>query len=178
MKIRRGLLAVGLAGAAGLALFADKTPATGVAEPVTRPAPHGGATRQVVASTGKAIKVGPAILVLLARDQLVLGNPPGADVFASEDWSPPAAEPTPAVSAKAAPQAAPSAPPLPFVFIGKANSGAGWDVFVARAEQIYVVHAGSVIDGDYRVESVAPPLMKITYLPMHQVQQLNIGVPD
>jgi hypothetical protein len=33
-----------------------------------------------------------------------------------------------------------------------------------------------VVDDSYRVESIRPPLMTLTYLPLGQVQQLNIGV--
>ena len=33
-----------------------------------------------------------------------------------------------------------------------------------------------VIDGAYRVDAIAPPTLKLTYLPLNQVQQLNIGV--
>jgi hypothetical protein len=41
-----------------------------------------------------------------------------------------------------------------------------------------IVRNKSVIDGVYRVDAIAPPGMTITYLPMNQVQQLNIGVRD
>jgi hypothetical protein len=39
-----------------------------------------------------------------------------------------------------------------------------------------VVKKGMQIDGMYRVDAIAPPTLTITYLPMNQVQQLNIGV--
>ncbi len=41
-----------------------------------------------------------------------------------------------------------------------------------------MVRAKTVIDGVYRVDAIAPPLMSLTYLPMNLVQQLNIGVLD
>jgi hypothetical protein len=37
---------------------------------------------------------------------------------------------------------------------------------------------GAVLDGTYRVESIAPPVLTLTYLPLNQQQQLNIGVFD
>jgi hypothetical protein len=39
-----------------------------------------------------------------------------------------------------------------------------------------VVHKGEQIEGVYRVDAIAPPTLTLTYLPMNQVQQLNIGV--
>jgi hypothetical protein len=36
----------------------------------------------------------------------------------------------------------------------------------------------TVIDGTYRVDAIAPPNLTLTYLPLNQVQQLNIGVFD
>jgi hypothetical protein len=40
------------------------------------------------------------------------------------------------------------------------------------------VHENDVIDGIYRVDAIAPPTLTLTYLPLNQVQQLNIGVFD
>ena len=70
------------------------------------------------------------------------------------------------------------APPMPFTFIGKAAADGAWEVFLARGDKTYVVRAKMVIDGTYRVDSIAPPFMSLTYLPLNQVQQLNIGVLD
>jgi hypothetical protein len=41
-----------------------------------------------------------------------------------------------------------------------------------------VVRDKTVIDGTYRVDTIAPPVLTLTYLPLNQVQQLNIGVFD
>jgi hypothetical protein len=30
----------------------------------------------------------------------------------------------------------------------------------------------------YRVDAIAPPILTLTYLPLNQVQQLNLGVFD
>jgi hypothetical protein len=54
-----------------------------------------------------------------------------------------------------------------------------WEVFLARGgDRTYVVRNQTVIEGVYRVDAIAPPTLKLTYLPLNQVQQLNIGVPD
>ena len=70
------------------------------------------------------------------------------------------------------------APPLPFVYLGKAAAEGTWEVFLSRADKTYIVRANTVIDGAYRVVAIAPPVMTINYLPLNQVQQLNIGVTE
>lgn len=70
------------------------------------------------------------------------------------------------------------APPLPFTVLGKAVGDGSWEVFLAHGEQTYIVRLHSVIDGQYRIDAIAPPTMTMTYLPLKQVQQINIGVLD
>ena len=41
---------------------------------------------------------------------------------------------------------------------------------------MYIVRDNMVIDGAYRVDAITPPTLKLTYLPLNQVQQINIGV--
>jgi hypothetical protein len=66
---------------------------------------------------------------------------------------------------------------LPFTVIGKAVADGQYEVYLSRGpDQTFVVRKHTVIDGLYRVETIAPPTMTMTYLPMNQVQQLNIGV--
>ncbi|MET0855151.1 MAG: hypothetical protein ABWY27_00260 [Telluria sp.] len=76
------------------------------------------------------------------------------------------------------PSPPPTAPPLPFTFLGKAVEKGEWEVFLARGAETLIVRNKTVIDGVYRVDAIAPPAMTFTYLPMNQVQQLNIGVRD
>ena len=70
------------------------------------------------------------------------------------------------------------APPLPFTYLGKAAENGHWEVFLAIRDKTYVVRDKMVIDGIYRVDAIAPPNLTLTYLPLNQVQQLNIGVLD
>ena len=78
--------------------------------------------------------------------------------------------------AAAPPPPPPMAPPLPFVYLGKVAADGAWEVFLSRADKTYIVRANTVIDGAYKVVTIAPPVMTLTYLPLNQVQQLNIGV--
>jgi hypothetical protein len=70
------------------------------------------------------------------------------------------------------------APALPFVYLGKVLENGVWEVFLARGNETLIVRKQMVIDGAYRVDTIAPPSMTMTYLPLQQVQQINIGVPE
>jgi hypothetical protein len=176
MKRRHLLLGAALAIAGGLAAFGDKSPDTGVAEPVARVAqpPRPPVRTAKTAGMGAA----PSILRLVPREALIGDS---ADefkagennLFASQDWTPPPPPPAPAP-----PPPPPSAPPLPFTYIGKSVGDGAWEVYLVRGERTYLVREKTVIDGAYRVDTIAPPILTLTYLPLNQVQQLNIGVFD
>jgi hypothetical protein len=184
-------IALGLAvlAAGALALFGDKTPDSGVAEAVERKPAVATTVATTMASSApvatrpsekKTAVAEPAILRLLPRTTLIgeddeaLGG--SADVFGRRDWTPP---PPPQAAPLAPPPApAPVAPPLPFTYLGKAVESGQWEVFLAIGEKTYVVRNKMVIDGMYRVDAIAPPNLTLTYLPLNQVQQLNIGVLD
>jgi hypothetical protein len=174
MKPRQLMLLAALAVAAGLAAFGDKTPPVEVAEPVTRAAGQAAPAlrQQVKAGEGAA----PPVLRLVARAGLI-GDSAGTvgtdgdDPFARHDWTPPPPPPAPAPLPPA-----PDAPPLPFTYLGKSVGDGAWEVYLARGERTYLVREQTVIDGTWRVEAIAPPVMTLAYLPLNQIQQLNIGV--
>lgn len=171
MTPRHSLMLAGVLGAGALLLFGERRPVADVAEAVERavaPARH---------AAFKQPSAQPAILALLPRSE-VAGEEGetfgGADgVFQSQDWTPP---PPKTVVTAAPPPPAPMAPPLPFVYLGKAAADGAWEVFLSRADKTYIVRVNTVIDGAYKVVTIAPPVMTLTYLPLNQVQQLNIGV--
>ena len=149
MKPRHIAMGAALLLAAGLVVFGDNAPDTGLAEPVERAAP-------VAASPSPAARV---------REE--------KDESGRQDWTPP---PPPPAPAPAPPP--PSAPPLPFTFIGKSLQDGVWQVYLARGDRTYLVRDKEVIDGTYRVDAIKPPVLTLTYLPLDKVQQLNIGVFD
>jgi hypothetical protein len=67
---------------------------------------------------------------------------------------------------------------LPFTYIGKQSSDGRWQVFLSRGDDTLIVHEQTIIDGTYRVESIAPPTMTLVYLPTKLVQTLDIGSAD
>lgn len=186
MKPRHVAMGIALALAAGLVVFGDSTPELEVAEPVERAAgpspvaalPAAPASAPAAASTkpGEAT----AIARLVPRETLIgdaadrFGDG-GAGLFARQDWTPP---PPPPSTEAPPPPPPPSAPPLPFTYLGKSLQDGAWEIYLARGERTYLVRDGITIDGTYRVDAIRPPVLTLTYLPLDQVQQLNIGVFD
>jgi hypothetical protein len=177
MKPRHFALGASLLVAAGFALFGDKSPSGGVVEAAPRNAPVSppvSPAAPVLPAPKADAKSAPVILALIPREQLVDGGSAAAgSVFNAQNWTPPPPPPP-----KPAPPPPPTAPALPFTFIGKAQEKGAWEVFLTRGAETLIVRPQMVVDGTYRIDSIAPPTMTLTYLPLKQVQQMNIGVPD
>jgi hypothetical protein len=88
-----------------------------------------------------------------------------------------APSPPPVVVAAPPPPPAPTAPPLPFVYMGKLQNGADTMVFLIQGERNLVVKEGEVIDSTYRVERVTSTEITLVYLPLEQRQVLALGEP-
>lgn len=183
MTRRHVVLAAGVAIAAWLALFGDKTRHDSIAEPVTRvPAAAAKASVAPVRSAQSASTAGtspgpePVILSVLPRD-ILIGSAgaarAGERLFASLTWTPPPPPPPPP-----APPPPPLAPPLPFTYFGKKAEDGKWEVYLVRGEQTFIARPQTIIDGNYRVESVTPPTLSLTYMPLNQIQTLTIGGND
>jgi hypothetical protein len=92
------------------------------------------------------------------------------NAFPERDWTPPPPPPPPPE-----PPPPPSAPPLPFSFLGKHFGEGEWSVFLGWQGHTKIVKQGDVIDGAYRVDAIAPPVMTLTFLALKQQQTLAIG---
>jgi hypothetical protein len=105
---------------------------------------------------------------------------PGADLFAAQSWKPaPVLATVTAEQAAAAAAAmqvvAPTAPPLPFQFIGRLDDRDDVQVFLQNGEKLYVVRKGDMIDDTYRIVGISATEMNMVYLPLHQSQTLSVG---
>ncbi|KFI05607.1 hypothetical protein [Massilia sp. BSC265] len=184
MKPRHIAMSVALVAATVLVVFGDNSPEDVVAEPVERAQPTASVAAApavqagAVPDNGKDKDNSVAILRLVPREVLIGDsgdrfNAGANGVFARQDWTPPPPPPPPAP-----PPPPPSAPPLPFTFIGKSLQDGVWEIYLARGDRTHLVRENTVIDGMYRVDAIKPPVLTLTYLPLNQVQQLNIGVFD
>lgn len=180
MKTSHLLLGAGLLGSAAVAVFGDRGD-TSVAEPAARRAPRDAderlgttspspAPRADAASGGKP-HVPVAIAALRPRAELM--KHATAQIFASQTFDPP--PPPPPKPPPSAPAAPPTAPPLPFTYLGKKLDNQAWEVWLAMGDKTLYVRNGSIVETDYVVNSIKPPLMTLTYLPMKQTQTLTIG---
>ena len=146
------------------------TPASASSSASTRAtdAPGARATSSPVgpSSSADAAQDG-AILELQPRRKL---EPQEREAFAAHRWLPPAPPPV-----APAPPPKPVAPPLPYRFVGKSKTEAGWSVFLARGEQTHIAIANTTLEGTYRIAAIQPPVMKLLYLPLNQEQTLDIG---
>ncbi|WP_052162257.1 hypothetical protein [Aquabacterium sp. NJ1] len=127
-----------------------------------------------------------------ARWQTAQASPasgPMADATAWRSVQPPPPPPPPRVAVDPGPPPAPTAPPFPHAWVGRFNdepvamaasgvaSGASAPVSqaVARAvlagpQNTWVVRAGDVIEGQWRVDRIQDRTMSLTYLPLKQQQ--------
>lgn len=95
-----------------------------------------------------------------------------ADAFAMRSWRPP---PPPPPKVK---PPAPTAPPLPYTYLGKLVEGEAIIVFLARAGQNVTVRVGDRVDGQYRIDAVSESALELTYLPLDQKQTLSLPRPN
>lgn len=180
MKPRHIVMGAALALAAGLVVFGDTTPESTIAEPVERaagaPAASIATAPLAPAQSGDA----PAIARLAPRESLIgdagdrFGQG-GPGLFGRQDWTPP---PPPPSNEPPPPPPPPVAPPLPFTYVGKSLQDGAYEIYLARGDRIVFVRDGMTIDGIYRVEPIRPPTLTLTYLPLDQVQRINIGAFD
>ena len=178
MNARRWLLASGLVGSALLAVFGDRTPgATRAGIDVVKPTSRSDSSIRVEvvrsaspASSSRASL--PVLLDIVDRSALIGQRPgePSPTLFASRSWNPPPqAAPVQAVAT-----VAPSPPPMPFVYLGRQFRAGRWEVFVSEGDATLILHESQLIDSRYRVDSIAPPIMTLTYLPLNTPTSLSI----
>jgi len=70
----------------------------------------------------------------------------------------------------------PVAPPFSYAYIGKMfEMGDRPAVFLEKQKRIFIVREGDAIDRIYRIDSIVPPVMTLTYLPLDIKQTVQIG---
>ena len=69
----------------------------------------------------------------------------------------------------------PTAPPLPFIYIGKYIEDNQLVVFLGYRGNNLLVKAGDIIQQTYKIETINPPVLTLTYLPMNIRQTIQIG---
>jgi hypothetical protein len=105
--------------------------------------------------------------ILLSWERTDIAGTPG-DLFLDEQH----------VIGKPAVDPQPSMPVLPFVYAGKMIDQGRLIVFLTEGEKNLTVQPGEVIDQVWKVETIKPPSMTFTYLPLKTQLTLAIGEPN
>jgi hypothetical protein len=119
----------------------------------------------------------PVAHSLLALAHRVVEQTSAGSLFASHSWyvAPPPPPPAPVVEAPVAPPK-PTAPPLPFTYMGSyAPIGAKPVYFLTQGDRVYDVHVGDTLDNTYTVDAFTNGALVFTYKPLNQQQQLSTG---
>lgn len=106
---------------------------------------------------------------------------PLSDLFASPAWArkaPPSAPEAAGPQDAVADPPAPTAPPLPFTVIGSMNEGGQPKYFLRYAERSFVIQVGDTLLEQYRVEAIEGSKLMLRYLPLDQLQSLELGNPS
>lgn len=160
-KLRRNVL-IGLLVATSAAAFREPPEeSTAIVQPA---ATHGEQTVQ----NKKGPPAGP---IALRLDQLHRHEKKYSvtDIFSGKSWyvPPPAPIPVP-----------PSAPPIPFTYMGKIVEDGIPLFFLSKQERSYSVKPGDILDGTYRVDAIETGTVTLTYLPLNIKQTLSIGATN
>ena len=123
----------------------------------------------------------PPARALLSRLTNRVAEATSADaLFASHSWYAPPPAPPPAVApVVSAEQTAvpktPSAPPLPFSYMGSYRpDGAAPVFFLTHGDRVYNVRVGDILDNNYSVDSFSNGQLIFTYKPLEIKQQLSV----
>jgi len=130
--------------------------------------------RPAAKTPGDARKVAAAAaldLEQLRRDARAV-NPDNA--FASRTWYVPPPPAPPPVKLTPAP---PSAPALPFVYLGRYAEAGETTFFLVKGDRVLTVRKGDLIEGHYRVDGLDGTKLNLTYVPLGTKQQLDTGTP-
>ena len=105
---------------------------------------------------------------------------PLSDLFALPQWdqrAPPVPNNVDTLKSQKTEAAAlvPTAPPLPFTVMGSMHEGPGKVFFLRYGGQSFVIRVGDTLLEQYRVEAIEGDKLILRYLPLNQLQSLELG---
>jgi len=125
---------------------------------------------------------GPTLIpAVLHLDKLVRAeaSEPESDPFISKSWyvpAPPPPPPPPVLKEVIQESQSPTAPPLPFGYLGRMLEEDGHVViYLTQGGHVYSVSQGDTINGSYRLDEVSSSRLALIYLPLDIRQTLTIG---
>jgi len=122
-------------------------------------------------SSGNVSKAPVEVLSIRPRKSNLVANDQDAKLFSPTQWREAVAAPK-AIVAVAPP---PQAPPLPFRFLGRYDDAGKTAVFLQHFEHNLVARVGDTLAEQYKVESLEGSTLTLRYLPLNQIQTLEVG---
>lgn len=166
---QRGIiLAVLLMGTLSAAAWVREADKAGEAEVVEAPVRKAVTAKRSAAERGQPL----ADRVHLEKLQARTAADRADDAFAIRNWR--RAAPKAARVELAAAAAPPSAPPLPFAYMGRLESADARQVFVTQGERNLILQEGDTVDSTYRVEQLSEARVTFIHLPTGIRQDLPI----
>lgn len=138
----------------------DETATVGEARPAGQTKTKNDASR--------AADAGELDLARLRRD---VGADKPANLFSSKSWYVAPPPPPPVIVAPAPP----TAPPLPFTYLGRYADSGKSVFFLVMGDRVLTVREGDIVEGNYRVDGVVGSALDLTYLPLKIKQTLDMG---
>jgi hypothetical protein len=117
----------------------------------------------------------PVMNASYAPSDRIVKDTAAASLFSPQSWyvAPPPPPPAPVVYQ---PPPAPTAPPLPFVFMGSYRTQGGGAVYYLTAgDRVYDVKVGDTLDNTYSVDGVKSGQLLLTYMPLKIQQSIAVG---
>jgi hypothetical protein len=111
----------------------------------------------------------------LRQSDRIARDTEAGSLFSAQSWyvAPPAPPPAPVVYQ---PPPAPTAPPLPFAFMGSYRTDGGGAIYYLTAgDRVYDVKVGDTLDNTYSVDGVKSGHLLLTYMPLKIQQSLAVG---
>lgn len=173
MRAPRSSVPLAVLSVIALALLFGRAAGTGNDEPaaVVEPAVRDAATVRDAASA-PAARGDAAHVAVLARPRRA-ADEPVVDLFSGRSWAPP--PPSAPAAAPPPPPPAPTAPALPYAYLGRVEApDEKTVVYLARGDRMVTATEGEVIDQIYRVESLGESEIVLTFMPLGQKQILRI----
>ena len=161
------LIGIALICTAYVAMMPDKSQ-------TIEPTHASGAAR--VASAAKVGEKSPLVNAYFRMKERIVNATTASSLFSVQSWyvAPPPPPPPPPMIAQAPP--APTAPPLPFSFMGSYRpEGATPIYFLTAGDRVYDVKVGDVLDNTYSVDGVKSGQLLLTYIPLKIQQSLAVG---
>ena len=164
-----------LGAAALIGAYVVFTPAERAVEASDSERPAAG--RRVQASHAGPAREASAAEALALFAHRVADATSSGSLFAAHSWyvAPPPPPPPPPSAASLVP-AKPTAPPLPYQFMGSyTHAGEPTVVFLTRGDVVLDVHVGDTLENTYTVDKLEGGQLYLTYKPLNIQQQLNAG---